>query len=146
MRHRGKYLLQHSFFYEDTLLQNSHLKAPCARFKKAELYGLEIALPTHYLLGNAPFSLYGASLLYTQCYIPYLHTLTIFQELSHYFTSIAESFYSVKYGSSNITSFIPSNHLLCFMSFQMQFFNNLQMLAFFYSFGFNLKKKMLQKK
>ena len=69
------------FFYEDTLLQNSHLKAPCARFKKAELYGLEIALPTHYLLGNAPFSLYGASLLYTQCYIPYLHTVTIFSRI-----------------------------------------------------------------
>ena len=34
---------------------------------------------------------------------------------------LAESSYSVKYGSSNITSIIPSNNLFCFMSFQMVF-------------------------
>jgi hypothetical protein len=33
----------------------------------------------------------------------------------------AESFYSIKYGSSNITSIIPSNNLFSFMSFQMVF-------------------------
>ena len=33
----------------------------------------------------------------------------------------AESFYSVKYGLSNITSIIPSNNLFCFMSFQIFF-------------------------
>ena len=39
-----------------------------------------------------------------------------------YFTFIsAEPFYFVKYGSSNISSIIPSNNLFCFMSF-----NNLQ--------------------
>ena len=37
------------------------------------------------------------------------------------FVSIAESFYSVRYGSSNIMSFIPLNNLFCFMSFKMFF-------------------------
>ena len=34
---------------------------------------------------------------------------------------LAESFYSVKYGSLNITLIVPSNNLFCFMSFQMGF-------------------------
>ena len=54
--------------------------------------------------------------------------------------AIVESFYSVKYGSSNITSVILSNNLFGFMSFQMFVLNNLKYWHLLYYFDFNLKK------
>ena len=46
---------------------------------------------------------------------------------------LAKFFYLVKYGSSNITSFIPSNDLFCFMSFQI-FFKQTAISAYFILF------------
>ena len=59
--------------------------------------------------------------------------------------TMAKSFYSVKYGSSNVTSFILSNIFFCFMSFQTFFQTTCNMDIFFYCFGFNLKKKSCRK-
>ena len=56
---------------------------------------------------------------------------------------IAESFYSVKYGSLNITSIIPLYNLFCFC-FPM-FLYNLQYWHSLYWLGFNLKKKSCRK-
>ena len=42
-------------------------------------------------------------------------------QITYRITSQAESFYSVKYGSSNTASFIPSNKVFCFMIFKMSF-------------------------
>ena len=59
----------------------------------------------------------------------------IFKRLSKMKT-LAESFYFVKYGSSNIMSIIPSNNLFCVMSFQIYFFKQSAILAFFILFWF----------
>ena len=67
------------------------------------------------------------------------------QVCGEFFNPIAESSYSVKYGSSNITSIVPSNNLFCFMSFQIFSLNNLQYWHFLCCFGFNLKKKSCRK-
>ena len=58
--------------------------------------------------------------------------------------ALAESFYSVKYGSSNITSNIPSNNLFVLLVSRC-FLNNLQYWHFLYCFGLNLKKTSCRK-
>ena len=56
--------------------------------------------------------------------------------------SLAESFYSVKYGLSNITSFIPSNYLFYFKSFPIFFLTICNIGIFLYCYGFNLVEKV----
>ena len=70
--------------------------------------------------------LYDMGLLYT------FRLMKIYPVSIHNLLQIAKSFYSIKYGSSNITSIVSSNNSLCFMSFQMGFLKQSVILAFFY--------------
>ena len=54
----------------------------------------------------------------------------------------SQSFYFVKYGSSNIMSIVPSKNCSDVLSFQMYFLKQKAILAFFYCFGSNLKTKV----
>ena len=54
--------------------------------------------------------------------------------------TVAESFHSVKYGSSNVKSILPSNNLFSFWVSRWIFLNNQLYWHFLYCIGFNLKK------
>ena len=57
----------------------------------------------------------------------------------------AESFYSVKYGSSNITSIVSSNNLFSLWVSRWVFINNQLYWRFLHCFDFNLKKNLVEK-